>query len=240
MCAAGSQIVCAHPRDVGRLVVCQQGPPPPNPLVVERFQQVISQLFQQARRPACAAPWSAMERRGTLGAPWSAASPNRPALSRSRCKCLTLVCGQPCVLLQVSRVICCEGSEFFIVVYAVPVCDACVLLQIDSQLQTAPVRLRTAAEAPPLTRAARAADRAHGRAGGRRHGQLDRRAAPVPGLGRQAGHHHVRQLARRLRHGRRAALRPAARASDGVHSGDQGSLIQDVQVALLACARHVT
>ena len=29
-------------------VVCQQqGPPPPNPLVVERFQQVISQLFQQ-------------------------------------------------------------------------------------------------------------------------------------------------------------------------------------------------
>ncbi|KAK9845334.1 hypothetical protein WJX81_003678 [Elliptochloris bilobata] len=34
-------------RDVGRLVVCQQGPPPPNPLVVERFQQVISQLFQQ-------------------------------------------------------------------------------------------------------------------------------------------------------------------------------------------------
>ena len=36
-------------RDVGGLVVCQQGPPPPNPLVVERFQQVISQLFQQAR-----------------------------------------------------------------------------------------------------------------------------------------------------------------------------------------------
>ena len=35
-------------RDVGGLVVCQQGPPPPNPLVVERFQQVISQLFQQA------------------------------------------------------------------------------------------------------------------------------------------------------------------------------------------------
>ncbi len=24
-----------------------QGPPPPNPMVVERFQQVISQLFQQ-------------------------------------------------------------------------------------------------------------------------------------------------------------------------------------------------
>lgn len=26
---------------------CQQGPQPPNPLVMERFQQVISQLFQQ-------------------------------------------------------------------------------------------------------------------------------------------------------------------------------------------------
>lgn len=31
-----------------RLVVCgPQGPPPPSPIVVERFQQVISQLFQQ-------------------------------------------------------------------------------------------------------------------------------------------------------------------------------------------------
>ncbi|KAK9795494.1 hypothetical protein WJX73_007381 [Symbiochloris irregularis] len=31
-----------------RQVVCgQQGPPPPSPIVVERFQQVISQLFQQ-------------------------------------------------------------------------------------------------------------------------------------------------------------------------------------------------
>ena len=29
-------------------VVCQQqGPPPPSPIVVERFQQVISQLFNQ-------------------------------------------------------------------------------------------------------------------------------------------------------------------------------------------------
>jgi len=28
-------------------VVCSQGPPPPNPLVVERFQSVVSQLFQQ-------------------------------------------------------------------------------------------------------------------------------------------------------------------------------------------------
>jgi ATP-dependent Clp protease protease subunit len=27
-------------------VICQ-GPPPPNPLVVERFQGVVSQLFQQ-------------------------------------------------------------------------------------------------------------------------------------------------------------------------------------------------
>mmetsp|Transcript_26907 Transcript_26907/g.58750 ORF Transcript_26907/g.58750 Transcript_26907/m.58750 type:complete len:251 (+) Transcript_26907:119-871(+) len=28
-------------------VVCSQGPPPPNPLVIERFQGVVSQLFQQ-------------------------------------------------------------------------------------------------------------------------------------------------------------------------------------------------
>lgn len=28
-------------------IVCSQGPPPPNPLVVERFQSVVSQLFQQ-------------------------------------------------------------------------------------------------------------------------------------------------------------------------------------------------
>ena len=34
-------------RDVSNLVICGQGPPPPNPAVVERFQQVISQLFQQ-------------------------------------------------------------------------------------------------------------------------------------------------------------------------------------------------
>ncbi|KAK9901617.1 hypothetical protein WJX75_004964 [Coccomyxa subellipsoidea] len=34
-------------RDVSDLVICGQGPPPPNPAVVERFQQVISQLFQQ-------------------------------------------------------------------------------------------------------------------------------------------------------------------------------------------------
>ena len=26
---------------------CGQGPQPPNPMVVERFQQVVSQLFQQ-------------------------------------------------------------------------------------------------------------------------------------------------------------------------------------------------
>jgi hypothetical protein len=30
-----------------RPVYCAQGPPPPNPLVVERFQGVVSQLFQQ-------------------------------------------------------------------------------------------------------------------------------------------------------------------------------------------------
>ena len=28
-------------------LVAQQGPPPPNPIVVDRFQQVISQLFTQ-------------------------------------------------------------------------------------------------------------------------------------------------------------------------------------------------
>uniref|UniRef100_A0A7S0R3K0 ATP-dependent Clp protease proteolytic subunit n=1 Tax=Chlamydomonas leiostraca TaxID=1034604 RepID=A0A7S0R3K0_9CHLO len=28
-------------------IVCSQGPPPPNPLVIERFQGVVSQLFQQ-------------------------------------------------------------------------------------------------------------------------------------------------------------------------------------------------
>ena len=33
-------------------VVCQQGPPPPSPIVVERFQQVISQLFQQVQARA--------------------------------------------------------------------------------------------------------------------------------------------------------------------------------------------
>lgn len=44
------------------VIYAGQGPPPPSPLVVERFQQVISQLFQQvrgrgARRcPVCSAP----------------------------------------------------------------------------------------------------------------------------------------------------------------------------------------
>ena len=33
--------------DLSSLVVAQQGPPPPNPIVVDRFQQVISQLFTQ-------------------------------------------------------------------------------------------------------------------------------------------------------------------------------------------------
>ena len=31
-----------------RQIYCGQGPSPPSPMVVERFQQVISQLFQQA------------------------------------------------------------------------------------------------------------------------------------------------------------------------------------------------
>ena len=33
--------------DSSSQVWCGQGPPPPNPMVVERFSQVISQLFQQ-------------------------------------------------------------------------------------------------------------------------------------------------------------------------------------------------
>lgn len=32
------------------MIYAGQGPPPPSPLVVERFQQVISQLFKQVRR----------------------------------------------------------------------------------------------------------------------------------------------------------------------------------------------
>lgn len=55
MCAA-----CPHPhtpccrmeiisQDTRPPIVCQ-GPPPPNPLVIERFQGVVSQLFQQVRR----------------------------------------------------------------------------------------------------------------------------------------------------------------------------------------------
>ena len=46
MCSTAS-VPPAPRRDVGGLVICGQGPPPPNPAVVERFQQVISQLFQQ-------------------------------------------------------------------------------------------------------------------------------------------------------------------------------------------------
>jgi len=33
--------------DESRHIICGQGPQPPSPMVVERFQQVISQLFQQ-------------------------------------------------------------------------------------------------------------------------------------------------------------------------------------------------
>lgn len=40
-------------RDVSNLVIAGQGPPPPNPAVVERFQQVISQLFQQVGQSFC-------------------------------------------------------------------------------------------------------------------------------------------------------------------------------------------
>lgn len=36
------------------LITCNQGPPPPNPLVVERFQSVVSQLFQQVSHAAAA------------------------------------------------------------------------------------------------------------------------------------------------------------------------------------------
>jgi len=34
-------------RDRNPPITCNQGPPPPNPLVIERFQSVVSQLFQQ-------------------------------------------------------------------------------------------------------------------------------------------------------------------------------------------------
>ena len=44
-------------RDVSNLVICGQGPPPPNPAVVERFQQVISQLFQQVPLAASSRPF---------------------------------------------------------------------------------------------------------------------------------------------------------------------------------------
>ena len=55
-----------------RLVYAGQGPPPPSPLVVERFQQVISQLFQQvcSRCP----PW--------IGGQGGAAVPLAAALGR--------------------------------------------------------------------------------------------------------------------------------------------------------------
>lgn len=42
-----SPVLRSQLEDPSYSVVCQQGPPPPNPMVVERFQQVISQLFQQ-------------------------------------------------------------------------------------------------------------------------------------------------------------------------------------------------
>ena len=37
-------------------IIANQGPPPPNPLVMERFQSVVSQLFQQASRTQHADP----------------------------------------------------------------------------------------------------------------------------------------------------------------------------------------
>lgn len=48
------------------VVYAGQGPPPPSPIVVERFQQVISQLFQQVRLPSssdcdCACSAAAMK-----------------------------------------------------------------------------------------------------------------------------------------------------------------------------------
>jgi hypothetical protein len=49
---AHCQAVCFCRTDVSSrsrqpVITCNQGPPPPNPLVVERFQSVVSQLFQQ-------------------------------------------------------------------------------------------------------------------------------------------------------------------------------------------------
>ena len=46
-CACSSTRAIESQRE--HLVVCGQGPQPPSPMVVERFQQVISQLFQQVR-----------------------------------------------------------------------------------------------------------------------------------------------------------------------------------------------
>ena len=42
-----SQHTAKTSSDLSKLVVAQQGPAPPNPIVVERFQQVVSQLFTQ-------------------------------------------------------------------------------------------------------------------------------------------------------------------------------------------------
>lgn len=38
--------------DAERQIYCGQGPAPPNPRVVEQFQQVVSQLFQQVSQAA--------------------------------------------------------------------------------------------------------------------------------------------------------------------------------------------
>lgn len=44
---AQSRVEFPNRQPADRQIICGQGPPPPSPMVVERFQQVISQLFQQ-------------------------------------------------------------------------------------------------------------------------------------------------------------------------------------------------
>lgn len=49
--------------DASGHVWCGQGPPPPNPMVVERFSQVISQLFQQVHQINAIMNWRSLSGR---------------------------------------------------------------------------------------------------------------------------------------------------------------------------------
>lgn len=70
-------------------VVCGQGPPPPNPLVMERFQGVVSQLFQQVGGwvHVAAAPAAVQRARAASRIPPAAAvgaAPHAPARLQRR------------------------------------------------------------------------------------------------------------------------------------------------------------